>query len=660
MFAAIKMTGASFGSAGEVVNAFEERFGRFAPATQSGYGALDQSHASIYIRMKNNAILLMSNLNSRVVPTRWTSNWFEVRKCLLSARRTAEDWFVPRLRRWRPGQALVDAPVVAEIRSPLWDDGRPDEFLLVAGKVENLRVARAAFHAVEVPAGGLMSFWRQLGKPLRRRGFVLGREIRHGCVVPTIAGGICQISNALLRGARQAGLEVVERHAHSAAIQPGDAGRIDHDQTDATVSWNYVDLRLRDDHAWRIELEIGTEEMVLTIRSHRPVSSVAQRSAAQRSFSIQHVETRPTIRSCLTCEQTACHQHRPDLAGSEARVGTSAWLLDDSVRTPEFERYLAEFGASDPHVVLEPPTRDTGGFRPGRALMAVYWRLRFRFPGRHGIHARRLDYAAWLARGYARMLVPQQVRLVVSQTLLPFLWELGVLSGRRYEVLAITLPMCEIEHRLDRARRRWPGEPSLGMFRASADLVRAELVALKQAARIVTAHPDIAAEIAKLRREPLEGMSIRLLPWVLPAPRPVANVSRARNRKPVVVMPASALARKGACELAHALCGFSCELWVLGLLPEAWFIAVKPDVLKAVGRHEDWLAHAAVVVLPAHVEHAPRAALAAVAAGIPVVATTACGLDGLPGVTSVPAGDVEALRLALSTYLSGVGRASVA
>ena len=61
------------------------------------------------------------------------------------------------------GAALVDAPVVAEIRSPSWDDGRPDELLRVAGKVENLRVARAAFHGAEIPAGGLMSFWRQLG-----------------------------------------------------------------------------------------------------------------------------------------------------------------------------------------------------------------------------------------------------------------------------------------------------------------------------------------------------------------------------------------------------------------------------------------------------------------------------------------------------------------
>lgn len=589
---------------------------------------------------------------SEVSPTRRATLWLKVRKCLLAARRTVEDGFVPDLRRWEQGQALMDAPIVARIRSPLWDEGRPDEFLLLAGKVENLRIARAAFHAIEMPAGGIMSFWHQLGRPVRRRGFVLGREIRHGCVVPAIAGGICQISNVLLRGALQAGLEVLERHAHSAKIQPGAAPPLGEDHADATVSWNYIDLRLRGDHAWRIELEIDAEEVVLTLRSHRPARRVAQRSTSQRSFPIHHSATRPTVRSCLTCQQADCHQHRPDLAGSDSRFTTQAWLLDASIRTPEFQRYLDARSADTSHIVLEPQTLHRGAFWLRRVLMAQYWRWRFRFPGRHGIHARRLDYAVRLAQAYARALAPQHIRLVVSQTLLPFLWELGVLAGRQYDVLAHTLPMQEIEHRLDQARRSWPAEFSLKMFRAPDSLVRAEWAALRHAAHIVTAHPDVAAEISQLRQDRSDGARIQLLPWILPEPPPVSAVPEGSNRRRVVVMPASALARKGACELAQALRGLSCELWVLGAVPPSWHTAMSPNVVKAIGPEEAWLAHAAVVALPAHVEHAPRAALAAIAAGLPVVATKACGLDGLPGVTTVPAGNVDALRRALSPYLS--------
>jgi glycosyltransferase involved in cell wall biosynthesis len=55
------------------------------------------------------------------------------------------------------------------------------------------------------------------------------------------------------------------------------------------------------------------------------------------------------------------------------------------------------------------------------------------------------------------------------------------------------------------------------------------------------------------------------------------------------------------------------------------------------------------------VEHAPRAALRALAAGVPVVASTACGLAGLQGVREVSAGDIDGLRTALREAIDGTG-----
>jgi glycosyltransferase involved in cell wall biosynthesis len=59
------------------------------------------------------------------------------------------------------------------------------------------------------------------------------------------------------------------------------------------------------------------------------------------------------------------------------------------------------------------------------------------------------------------------------------------------------------------------------------------------------------------------------------------------------------------------------------------------------------LADAACVVLPAYVEHQPRRLLRAVAMGVPVIASDACGLGELPNVTTVCAGDVAALSAAV-------------
>jgi glycosyltransferase involved in cell wall biosynthesis len=53
------------------------------------------------------------------------------------------------------------------------------------------------------------------------------------------------------------------------------------------------------------------------------------------------------------------------------------------------------------------------------------------------------------------------------------------------------------------------------------------------------------------------------------------------------------------------------------------------------------------VVLPAWVEHQPRALLRAIAAGVPVIASRACGVEGLPGVRTIAAGDVDGLRAAI-------------
>ena len=92
-----------------------------------------------------------------------------------------------------------------------------------------------------VPAGETFSFWKQVGRATRRRGFVAGRELREGCLVANIGGGLCQLSNALYEAALAAGFEIVERHAHSRRV-PGSRAAL---QRDATVFWNYVDLRFR-------------------------------------------------------------------------------------------------------------------------------------------------------------------------------------------------------------------------------------------------------------------------------------------------------------------------------------------------------------------------------------------------------------------------------
>ena len=119
-------------------------------------------------------------------------------------------------RRW----AAVDSgdfPVIlGESRTPLWADERPQERAYQLGKVQNLRRAVAALDRIVVPGGAVFSFWRQIGRASRRRGFVTGRMLQQGCLVPATGGGLCQLSNAVYEAALRSGL----RHCRAPCAFP--------------------------------------------------------------------------------------------------------------------------------------------------------------------------------------------------------------------------------------------------------------------------------------------------------------------------------------------------------------------------------------------------------------------------------------------------------
>lgn len=172
------------------------------------------------------------------------------------------------LGRWiAPSHRLHHSPLeqegralIAEDSSPLYTVTDPRELELELGKVHNLRTAAARLDRLNIPAGQTFSFWRQTGRPTRARGYVVGRELRQGCLVPTIGGGICQLSNALHRTALRAGCHIDERHRHSAAVD----GLVFDEDTDATLFWNYVDLRFTPKQA--MVLRVTLDERQLHVR----------------------------------------------------------------------------------------------------------------------------------------------------------------------------------------------------------------------------------------------------------------------------------------------------------------------------------------------------------------------------------------------------------
>ena len=122
-------------------------------------------------------------------------------------------------------------------------------------------------------------------------------------MVAAVGGGLCQLSNALYDAALQADCVVLERHAHSQVV-PGSAAAIGRD---ATVAWNYVDLRFASDVDLRLEAKVEVEHLV--VRLFGDAGAGARRVApADRPPTV--TAPGPTPRSCASCDEVRCHLHK--------------------------------------------------------------------------------------------------------------------------------------------------------------------------------------------------------------------------------------------------------------------------------------------------------------------------------------------------------------
>jgi vancomycin resistance protein YoaR len=197
--------------------------------------------------------------------------------------------------------------VVGESRSKLWSDERPAEAGYQKGKIHNLRTAVQDLDCVLLLPGQVFSFWKQIGRATEERGYVVGRMLQQGCLIPAVGGGLCQLSNALYDAALQSGCEILERHAHSRII----AGSAAADGRDATVAWNYVDLRFRSRVPLLIRALVTRDELVVSFCAF-PGTIVPKETparAAERAPSSGGMQVQEMITTCATCAQTTCFRN---------------------------------------------------------------------------------------------------------------------------------------------------------------------------------------------------------------------------------------------------------------------------------------------------------------------------------------------------------------
>ncbi len=582
----------------------------------------------------------MENHAGKNAHTRLQSFIFRGKSSVLQAKRGFENVFDGQIKRHSAAEMLKAAPVIAESKTPLWTESAPQEQFLLAGKIQNLRLAVRKINGLGIPAGEIFSFWKHLGQANRAKGYVVGRELREGCIIPNIGGGLCQLSNALYDAALQADFEIIERHAHSQIV----AGSLAERGRDATVFWNYIDLRFRSPNAFRVEAFLGKDHLTVRFKGENQRSKTPQisLSSATANGNSKHKNQNP--QSCATCGVERCFRSLKIETTSD--FGVTTFLVDEF--SPEFDEYIQR-DKKEKDVLFVPLDgakfnkvnylwKNKGFARTKQSIFTTFLRsCQSRRLAAQGAERQRnlLAMSEKLAKSYAKKLSYDATHLVVQQNLLPFLWREGYLGGRTFDVLMNSLPLAELQKRLDFAALLHPESATLGDFRADDNLIETELDALQAARKIITPHSAIAA---------LFTNRAELLNWQMPA---AGIFEKTKNDKFTVVFPASTVGRKGCYELREVLRGLDVKLITLGAELEGAEFWGGIDWERG---DDKWLEKADLVVLPAYIEHKPLRLLQAVANNIPVIASFACGLENIADVVGVDAGNVESLRRLVNSF----------
>jgi len=442
---------------------------------------------------------------------------------------------------------LLNDPVISFSESDLWNlSDNPDNWILTAGKVENLRIAIRRLNGLEIKANKIFSFWKHIGNPNFGKGYVIGREIREGCIVPTIAGGLCQLSNALYDAALKANFDIVERHKHTKVIQ----GSLAEQDRDATVKWNYVDLRFKSTTDFRIEIELTSDKLIIRLRGKQK-SNTSQIQAL-------YYQSSNKLNDCYSCGNFTCFKHPVESITKQERPLTT-FIVDE--KWPEFDQYVHSISTPSDYYIVPLKTNkylwksSTKNKTKSTMKSGILRALTLRFFARNkNVFELNMSFDKKIATAAARHIPVASTHLVISQNLLPFIYETGALGGRTFDVLMTRLPMEKLQERLDFAHSKHKESLTLRDYRVSQTVVNMENAALTKARKIITTHAEIAA-IFKNKVEKLN--------WNFP------SIKQEAVEGSKILFPASALARKGAYEIRQLAKELNLKVAIAGKAIEA-------------------------------------------------------------------------------------------
>ncbi|MGI5970479.1 MAG: VanW family protein [Oscillospiraceae bacterium] len=139
-------------------------------------------------------------------------------------------------------------------------------------KITNLRIASSRVDGLLLYPGETFSYWKLIGRPTYRKGYLDGLVLGSGKLVAGVGGGLCQLSNLIYWMTLHTPLTVVERHRHGYDLFP-DSNRTQPFGSGATCYYPYGDLMIRNDTdmVFQLRVRVGEENLEGEWRSDTPL-----------------------------------------------------------------------------------------------------------------------------------------------------------------------------------------------------------------------------------------------------------------------------------------------------------------------------------------------------------------------------------------------------
>ncbi len=158
---------------------------------------------------------------------------------------------------------------------------------LQENKSVNLALAVTHIDGVLIRPGETFSVWKLIGRTTASRGYKEGLTIAHGKPSKGIGGGMCQLSNLIHWMVLHSDLTITEHHHHDGLDLFPDHGRQIPFGTGTSISYNYIDYRVKNDtsNTYQLRVMVDGEYLCGELRAADPMLHTFHIHAENEFFS---------------------------------------------------------------------------------------------------------------------------------------------------------------------------------------------------------------------------------------------------------------------------------------------------------------------------------------------------------------------------------------